>query len=72
MTVVASTPIPVISIAAIDANEGLCRQGGEGEDNVMINVDDGTVTNLPALPNGDYPNQVAASPDGTVWRGRVR
>ena len=67
VTVVASTPIPVISIAAIDANEAYAVEGGEGADNVMINVDNGTVTTLPALPNGDYPNQVAASPDGTVW-----
>jgi hypothetical protein len=67
LTTMASTPAPVISIAAIDANEAYAVYGGAGGSNSIIHVVQGAATTLPAMPNGDYPIQVSASPDGTVW-----
>jgi hypothetical protein len=67
MTEMTSTPAPVISIAAIDMNEAYAVYGATGGENSIIHVSNGEVTTLPVLPNGDYPMQVSADPDGDVW-----
>ena len=41
--------------------------GEEDSEDTIIQVANGDVTTLPALPNGDNAMQVSADPDGDVW-----
>lgn len=56
------------SVAALDATEAYAVASGLPNIlHVTVTGGTGTATSLPALPGGDLPAQVAASPDGTVW-----